>query len=449
MTNRTSRNVPVDLARALSILVVVYFHLSYFQLSATDTGGALPELTMGMRSVGPAGWLASWFLQIMPLFFVAGGFANTLVVDRNVREHHGYGQYLAQRGRRLVGPLGLYIGVATAIGTALAWTAGPAAGVEVSMMATRVLWFVAVYLVIILIAPAMVVAHDRWGTAVLALLLGGALLVDAASFATGRLNVREINLLLVWPFAHQLGIAYARGWLRHQRPVRSWLTLGGAVLAIVALLQVAPYPSTAVGVGDQMISNLAPPTTPLALLALAQCAVLALVEHGAGTRMRHSTRLKKVVGVLNALAVTIYLWHLPIIALSVLLLLLPSVIAGHAVGFLLSTPFYVLVAVPLLVVLVPLIGRVERALIPPLGERHSVLLTFGGMLVLTVALQLVRSHGMVLHPAVPSAAAGPVLFAVGATMLARGSNLSARGVRRRWPPGLEGHDESVVGDGRA
>lgn len=449
MTDRPARNVPVDVARAASILVVVYFHLSYFQLSATDAGGALPELTSTMRSVGPAGWLASWFLQIMPLFFIAGGFANTLVVDRHVREQHGYGHYLAHRGRRLIGPLGLYIGVATAIGTTLAWTAGPAAGVGVSVMATNVLWFVAIYLVIIMIAPAMVVAHDRWGTAVLALLLGGSLLVDAASFATGQLDVREINLLLVWPFAHQLGIAYARGWLRHQRPVRSWLTLGGAVLGIVALLHVAPYPTTAVGVGDQMISNLAPPTTPLALLALAQCAALALVEQWTGQRLRHHARLQKVVAVLNALAVTIYLWHLPIIALSVGLLLLPSVVAGHAVGFLLSTPFYVLVAVPLLVLLVPLIGRVERALIPPLGERHSVMLTFSGMLVLTIGLQLVRSHGMVLHPAVPLAAAGPVLFTVGATMLARGSNLPEQGVRHRWPSGRQRHDESAVRDGRA
>lgn len=438
------------MARALSILVVVWFHLSFFQLTPTDAGRAWPELTIAMKSVGPIGWLISWFLQIMPLFFVAGGFANTLVVDRLVREGHGYGHYLARRGRRLVGPLGLYMAVATAIGTVLAWTSGPSVGAGVSLMATNVLWFVAAYLVIVLIAPGMVVAHDRWGMAVPALLLAGSLLVDATSFATGELDVREINLLLVWPFAHQVGIAYARGWLRHQRPIRSWLTMGAAVLGIVALLQIAPYPTTAVGIGDQMVSNLAPPTTPIALLALAQCAALALFEHYGGRRLRRHGRLQKVVEVLNALAMTIYLWHLPIIALSVGLLLMPSVIAGHPIAFLLRTPFYILVAVPLIVLLVPLIGLVERSLIPPMGRRQSTLLTFGGMLVLMIGLELIRSHGMALHPAIPWSAVGPVLFALGAAMLARGSNLPGPGERLAWSRRRrEGNDESVVVDGRA
>lgn len=444
-----SRNVPVDMARALSILVVVWFHLSFFRLTPVDSGGSWPELTISMKSVGPIGWLISWFLQIMPLFFVAGGFANTLVVDRLVREGHGYGHYLARRGRRLIGPLGLYLGAATVLGTVLAWVVSPDTGASVSHLATNVLWFLAAYLVIVLIAPAMVVAHDRWGTAVLAVLLAGSLLVDAASFATGQLDVRELNLLFVWPFAHQLGIAYGRGWLRHQRPIRSWLTMGAAVLGIVALLRVAPYPTTAVGIGDQMVSNMAPPTTPLALLALAQCAALALFEHYAGRRLRTHARVQKVVGVLNALAMTVYLWHLPIIALSVGLLLLPSLIIGHPVAFILSTPFYILVAVPLMVLLVPFIGRAERALIPPMGERQSAVLTLGGMLVLMIGLQVIRSHGMALHPAIPWSGLGPVLFAAGAAMLARGSNLPDPALRHRGGRSRQGHDESVVGGDRA
>lgn len=450
MVHRHPRNVPVDLARAASILVVVWFHLSFFQLSATDSGGLVPELAISMRSLGPVGWFGSWFLQIMPLFFVAGGFANTLVVDRLVTEGHGYGYYLARRGRRLIGPLGLYLGFGTLVGTVLAWTVDPATGAGITEMATNILWFLAVYLVIILIAPAMVAAHDRWGTGVLALLLAGSLLVDMLSFATGELDVREVNLLLVWPFAHQLGIAYARGWLRHQRPVRSWLTMAGAVLGIVALLRIAPYPTSAVGLGDQMISNLAPPTTPLALLALAQTAALALVEHHAGARLRRSARLQKVLDVLNAVAMTVYLWHLPIIALSVGVLLLPSALAGQPVAFLLSTPFYTLVAVPLIVLLVPLIGLVERSLIPPMGQRQSTLLTLGGMLVLMIGLELIRSHGMALHPAVPWSGVGPVVFAVGAAMLARGSNLPAADVRlAKSRRRREGNEESVVVDGRA
>lgn len=448
MSEKGQRNVTVDLARALAILVVVWFHLSFFRISlAPGDGTGLPglaDLTLSMRGLGPVGWIGSWFLQIMPLFFVAGGFANTLVVDRYAREGHRYGHYLARRAGRLVGPLGLYLGFCTVVGTILAWAGSVAVGVAVTELATRVLWFLAIYLVIILPAPAMVRAHDRWGIAVPALLLAGALLVDAASFATGNLELRELNLLLVWPFAHQLGIAYARGWLRHQPEGLSWLTLAGAALAIVALLAVAPYPTTAVGLGDQMVSNLAPPSTPMALLALAQFALLALVERHVGDRLRRSARLQRVLGVANATAVTTYLWHLPIIALSVGILLVLTLVAGRPVEMLLTTPFIYLVAVPLLVLLIPRIGRVEQALSPPVGSRVSTGLVLTGMLVLMAGLELLRANGMVLHPGAPWSSAGVLLFVAGATVVAKGSNLT--GVRGR---GRQGHDESVLPGGRA
>ncbi len=448
MSDEGQRNVTVDLARALAILVVVWFHLSFFRISLAPGDGTgllgLVGLTLSMRGFGPVGWIGSWFLQIMPLFFVAGGFANTLVVDRHVREGQGYGHYLARRAGRLVGPLGLYLGFCTVVGTIIAWVGSVAVGVAVTALATRVLWFLAIYLVIILLAPAMVRAHDRWGIAVAALLLAGSLLVDAASFATGSLELRELNLLLVWPFAHQLGIAYARGGLRHQPELLSWLTLAGAVAAILALLAVAPYPTTAVGLGDQMVSNLAPPTTPMAMLALAQFAVLALVERHAGDRLRRSAPLQRVLGVANATAVTTYLWHLPIIALSVGILLVPTLVAGRPLEVLLTTPFVYLVAVPLLVLLIPRIGRVEQALSPPAGSRVSTGLVLAGMLVLMAGLELVRANGMVLHPGAPWSSAGVLLFVAGATAVAKGSNLTGGG-RQRW----QGHDESVLPGGRA
>ncbi|WOP18480.1 acyltransferase [Raineyella sp. LH-20] len=482
MTDRRPRNVPVDLARALAILIVVWFHLSYFQLAMTMGPGRSPHLTLTMRTVGPAGWIGSWFLQVMPLFFVAGGFANVQVVERVVREGHPYGHYLAERARRLIGPLTVYMGFVTITATVLAWLGQLPVAQYLSLMATRVLWFISAYLVIVLVAPLMVRAHDRWGVQVPIVLLAGALLVDAATFLTGDPEVRELNHLFVWLFAHQLGIGYARGWLRPgpagsgiegsgiegsgiegsgiaDGPVgppvvgqigagqigsgrvgrhrvgrgqvlpglvrRSLVIAASAAAGIVALLLLAPYPVSAVGIGDQDTSNLVPPTTPMALLALAEFALLALTEHLVGDRLRRAGWLQRVLAVVNALAMTIYLWHIPIIAAAVGLLLLPSMAVGHPIPFLLTTPMYWLVSIPLLIALVPLIGRVERALIPPLGARQSGRLALYGVALLLVGLEIIRRQGMVLHPQAPAATLGVLLFMVGAWSVRLASDLPA------------------------
>ncbi|MEA5154196.1 acyltransferase [Raineyella sp.] len=425
MTDRRPRNVPVDLARALAILIVVWFHLSYFQLVLTMAPDRAPHLTLTMRSVGPAGWVGSWFLQVMPLFFVAGGFANTQVVDRVVREGRTYGGYLAERAHRLIGPLTVYIGFVTITATVLGWTGHLATALYLSRMATQVLWFISAYLVIVLVAPLMVRAHDRWGLRVPIVLLALCLLVDAAGMLTRNAEIRDLNQQFVWLFAHQLGIGYARGWL-HRGPVRrSVITFVAAAVGIVALLYLAPYPRAAVGVGDQDTSNLLPPTTPMALLALAEFALLALSERYFGERLRRVAGLQKVLGVVNALAMTIYLWHIPIIALAVAILLVPSLVVGHPVPYLLTTPMYWLVSVPLLVLLVPLIGRVERSLIPPLGQRQSGRLAFYGTILLFIGLEVIRRNGMMLHPQAPAATLGTLLFMVGAWSVRLGSDLPA------------------------
>jgi len=433
--DRPDRNVAVDLARALAIVVVVWFHLSFFRLDLRFTPEGEPQLGFGMRSLGVVGWVGSWFLQIMPLFFVAGGFANTLVVDRHVRSGASLGHYLALRGRRLIGPLTVYIGWWTLVGTIVAVFAGPETGAWFSGLLTRVLWFIVVYLLIVLIAPVMVRAQDRWGWRVPVVLLAAALVVDTASFLAHNPWIREINLLTVWPFAHQLGIAYARGRWRTSPRWVSLVTAGAAAAAILVLLLIAPYPTTAVGLGDQAESNLAPPSAPMALLALVQVAGLALLERYAGAALAADLRLRRVLGVVNALAMTLYLWHLPIIGLTAVLLMVPSLVLGHAVGFLLATPVYWLVGVPLLVALVPLIGRLEYALIPPMGERQDTRLAVVGTLVLIVGLEIIQRTGMVVHPGAPMPTVGVGLFAIGALALARASNMPER---RRGLPGGRG-----------
>ncbi|WP_194793186.1 acyltransferase family protein [Raineyella fluvialis] len=162
MTATSPRNVPIDAARALSILVVVGFHLMLFGVDPASVGsGGLIRTFVG--SPGPVGWALSWFVMVMPLFFVAGGFANTHVLDRHRAEGGSYGTFLVARARRLLGPLVFYIAVWTAIGTVVAWLGNLDTAVVGTRKLTEVLWFLLVYLVVVMLAPVMVMAHDLWG----------------------------------------------------------------------------------------------------------------------------------------------------------------------------------------------------------------------------------------------------------------------------------------------
>ncbi|MFT3969936.1 MAG: acyltransferase [Micropruina sp.] len=409
----SQRNHVIDLSRALSVVVVVTFHCLLYQIVVVDD---LPTVLPWAPQPHAAWWTASWFVMIIPLFFIAGGFAHALVIDRMRAEGRGYPYYLAARARRLVGPLVLFTGFATVLSTAGAWLYSADISIGLSVQFAQLLWFVAIYLVIVGVAPLMVTLHDRSGIWPLAVLTVLAASVDAWSFSTGDPGLRYWNLLTVWPMCHQLGIAYHRGWFR-RGPV--WVPLAvvaAAAVAIPVLVFGFGYPASSIGLGDIPIANVLPPTVAMIVLACGQTATLGLLER-AGVARTLPTRVERGLGVANALAVTTYLWHIPCITIAGGLLFGLSRLAPGLTPVLLSQAGVVLVTWLLIVALVPLIGRLEYRLIPPLARtpgREAV----GAYLLLTAGTALVWLRGTVMHPSDPWSLAGLLLLGGGMTWLA-------------------------------
>jgi len=268
-----------------------------------------------------------------------------------------------------------------------------------------------------------VVLHDRWGVLPMAVLAALALIVDALSFAARQPELRYLNLLTVWPLCHQLGIAYHRGWFRIGPIWTAWAVLGAAVLLIPVLVFGFGYPASSIGLGDIPVANVLPPTVAMIVLGCGQAAALGLLER-AGVARTLPPRLERGLSVGNALAVTTYLWHIPCIvlaggALVGLTRLLPS--AGP---LLLSQGGMVLVTWAVIAALVPLIGRLEFALMPGLTDTpgRGVI---GAYLLLTIGTALVWRYGSVLHPDQPGSLAGLVLLASGMVWLTRAAGTSA------------------------
>lgn len=422
MNTRPRRNHVIDVARAASVGVVVVFHGLLYQIGLVD----------GRPVVTP--WAAptflyplSWVLMIMPLFFVAGGFSHALVVDRLRARGTGFAYYLASRGRRLVGPLVVFVTISAALASGAAWLGRLEVASEFSRQLMQLLWFITVYLVIVAAAPTMVRLHDRFGVRVMVVLALAAFAVDAWSFAVADPALRNLNMVLVWPLVHQFGIAYERGWWRRGPVWRAWASVVAGATGVALLVFGLGYPPSSVGFADLPIANIQPPTTAMAVLALAQCGLLGLVERS-GALARLSLRAERRLAIVNALMVTVYLWHIPVIFLAGGLLLGLSLIVPAAAPVALFQLTVGGVALALLTGIAPLVGRLDLALIPPLGDRQDAGAAIAAYGVLLAGTLMVWQAGTVLHPARPVSTLGVLLIWGGSWLMARASDARPLGI---------------------
>lgn len=416
MKTEPPRNHTIDVARALSVLVVVIFHGFIYKASMKPDG----TLEAGLWTPPTWVWGLSWVLMSMPLFFACGGFSNALIVDKMRRRGTGFSHYLANRGRRLTGGLALFVTFFAVIASAAAWLGHGLLAAELSRSLMFLLWFISVYLVIVLVAPFSVTLHDRFGAWVIVAMLIGIVVVDRAWLGFGRNDIGQINMFLVWPLCHQLGIGYQRGWFREGPRRFAWGVLVGSALAIVVLIFFFGYPASAVGFANAPIANHLPPTLAMALLGAAQVAGMGLVERS-GVFASLPARTEAALARLSALMMTVYLWHVPCMLVGGAGLILLARLVPGAAPLLLSQFTVLAVGMLMIAVLVPLIALVEYRLIPPLGTEQDRYLGLLSFVLMIAGTMLVFTHGTVVHPLQPGSSVGVVAVWAGAWTMVRAS----------------------------
>ncbi|MCH7909792.1 MAG: acyltransferase family protein, partial [Candidatus Hydrogenedentes bacterium] len=97
----TDRNRYVDFLRAISILVVITGHWLIAAPHYHDGSLTLSDLLVFQPN---AQWL-TWLFQVMPIFFIVGGYANAVSLESARKREVGYADWLAGRLTRLVTPL--------------------------------------------------------------------------------------------------------------------------------------------------------------------------------------------------------------------------------------------------------------------------------------------------------------------------------------------------------
>ena len=156
------RNRYVDFLRAVSILVVVIGH--WLIATAWYVDG---ELTPGhlLKSHPHYQWL-TWLFQVMPIFFIVGGYANGVSLESAERKGQGYAGWLVARLHRLVTPLLLLIvtwGVVA--GVMKFMDVRPEVIVFTSQAALIPTWFLSIYITLVLLAPLAYRLWRRFGFA--------------------------------------------------------------------------------------------------------------------------------------------------------------------------------------------------------------------------------------------------------------------------------------------
>lgn len=301
---RAARDTGIDLVRAVCVLGVVVLHAIMVGVTVGEVGPVFANASDGTWWITPV----SWALQVMPLFFVIGGFSGLLAYRRSQLRGGTARDFVAGRLHRLIRPavfVVLVMGFALAVITVL--------GVPSDLIAIagfrygQPLWFLGVFVLCQALLPALAAAHERAPYVTIGALALAAVLVDSLRAASGFDGLGFLNLAFVWMALQQLGFFLADGRIDALRRRTRLLAVSGAAVALVLTFVTGVY-------SPDLIANINPPTAALLLVGIVHTGALSLHRDRVQLFSRRPL-VAAFTGFVTRRAMTIYLWHMPVLLL--------------------------------------------------------------------------------------------------------------------------------------
>jgi hypothetical protein len=368
-----SRERYVDLLRAVAIITVVLGHWLISWVGYDEQG----RLT-GHSALDSLPWAfpITWVVQVMPVVFIVGGYANAASLTSQRRRGGTAVTWLLGRTSRLVRPtsaLFLVLVAGAVVGQALG--TDPVLARMGVWVAAIPLWFLAAYLVVVLATPLMYAVHRRYGWLVVAVLVVLVTLGDLARLG-GMAMLGGGNFVFGWLAIHQIGFFWYDGRLRFG--VRTGaLVLCGGLAALLALTLIGPYPVSIIDVSGQRLQNASPPTLALLAASVFQLGLVILCHGPAEHWLRRTRPWRGVVGV-NSVVFTLFLWHMSAVVLLVGVLAAPHLLPTPAIAstawWLWRVPWLLLLVValaPLVAIFGPLESRARVRLVQEQGQEPA------------------------------------------------------------------------------
>ncbi len=405
-----ARNRIVDFWRTVAIGVVVVGHWLAASIWVRADGSV--ALLNSLEWVPYAGWV-TWLVQVMPVFFLAGGYANARSLRRVVDGEQRRREWITLRVRRLWTPvtplLAVWIGLVLAL--------RPFLDADIvfagAMSATVPLWFLAVYISLTAIAPFTYSWWRRSGSPTIVILMAGAVAVDLLRFAAEVPGIGWVNFAFVWAAVHQVGYWWSERDAAGGISVGTGWSIAGAALGLLVVVTWAGwYPVAMVGIPGSEVTNMTPPTAAMALLGSAQAGLIWATAGPVGRLVRRLRVWHAVVSV-SGLLMTVYLWHLTamslvaaagiVVADGIVLSVEPG-----TVGWWATRPVWLLALGAVTLLLVAVFARFEigvsRAPAPGSAPRVAAgVLLVAGSAAAVAMIGLTDRQG-VLHWSIPGAA---------------------------------------------
>ena len=146
-STKPDRDRAVDVARLAALVIVMFGHCALLLATIDSSGLWIGNLLGEVPALAPITWL----VQVMPLFFLAGGAAGAY----GWREGTQWGTWLFTRAQRLCRPVFWYLAFWT-VGLAVAsMILGADSAVGLGTECVALLWFLGVYLVALAFVPAL------------------------------------------------------------------------------------------------------------------------------------------------------------------------------------------------------------------------------------------------------------------------------------------------------
>ena len=386
------RNRYVDFLRAVSILLVVTGHWLIVGVYYMDGSVTFPELL----KIRPNTQWMTWVFQVMPIFFIVGGYANAVSLESAQRRQTGYAGWLVTRLNRLVSPLLVLLFVWAILAAVLHYSGVSGNVLRLASQASLIpIWFLAIYIMVVVLAPATYNAWKRWGfVSFWAFAILGAL-VDVAFFAANQQWLGWTNFFWVWLAVHHLGYAWRDGRFASPALLLFYSALGLGALAL--LIFKGPYPFAMVGSPDEAVSNSAPPKITLLALGIFQFGLLLACEKPM-RRVLSGLRIWAATVLINSMIMTLYLWHLTVM---VILVSLVYAAGGYGLGlepgshdWWLSRPIWIAVLYAVLLPVTLLFSPLERRARPADAPVPSAGRLVGGSLLICLGVAILAKFGI-------------------------------------------------------
>ena len=370
---KADRNRAVDCYRAVAMLAVAVGHWLAIAIGTDADGGLLTGNALEFKP--DLAWL-SWVFQVMPLFFVVGGFSSAMSLDSHNARGGRPQDWVIARLRRMVAPTAVLAGTwlallvgALVVDATFGFGAGPLV-LAGAVGAAIPLWFLANYTIDTAIAPYVLPAFRRSPGLVAGAGIGLFVALEAVRLADvdGPLHyLPYANWVLGWLLFQVLGFAWRDGLI----PTGSRLVAiaAGTWAIAVAAVALGPWPIAMVHFPGLANSPTHPPSLALMLFGVAYATTALAAAPAVSAFLAANRRAWAGVVAANSVAMSVYLWHMTAAAVAGAVLYglgwLPTAEIGSGTWWLQKSPLFAASALALAGIVAAVAGVERRALLAP------------------------------------------------------------------------------------